>query len=148
MNRQWAIYNSKVYDLSDYLYTVKYYTTSSGTDLPNYAFLNSDLSALFSTQSGQDITKAMNQILTGMSSDNATSQTNCLNNAFYVGELDFRRGARCMVQNYLLLAFSIILITTIASKCAWNALDYLLRNDPQLIHPSSGRTPARIQTPT
>lgn len=115
--RQWAIYNTKVYDLSDYLYTVKYFSTSSGTDLPNYAFLDDDLSALFSTQSGQDITKAMNQVLTSMSSGNATSQMDCLNNAFYVGELDFRRSPRCLVQNYLLLAFSIILITTIASKC-------------------------------
>ncbi|CAD6587719.1 MAG: hypothetical protein TREMPRED_004832 [Tremellales sp. Tagirdzhanova-0007] len=131
-SRQWAIYNTKVYDLSDYLSTVQYYSTSSGTDLPNYAFLNSDLTALFSTQSGQDITTALRKVLGTMSSDNVTSQLNCLNNAFYVGELDFRDSPRCLVQNYLLLAFSIILITTIASKFL-AALQLGSKRQPELL---------------
>ena len=124
--RQWAIYRNKVYDLSDYLYTVQYYSQSSGTDLPNYGFLNSDLSALFSTQAGQDISKAMDQVLDGMSADDHQHTLECLNNAFYVGETDYRKSARCTVQNYLLLAFSIILITTIASKCKPRHFDDVL----------------------
>lgn len=146
MSRQWAVYKSKVYDLSDYIYTVKFFSTSSGTDLPNYSFLDSDLSALFSTQSGQDITKAMNKVFAGMSSENVTSQLNCLNNGFFVGELDFRDSARCLVQNYLLLAFSIILITTIASKCMFrsSAMDWF----QVITFHSSGCTPARIKTAT
>lgn len=59
----------------------------------------------------------MNKIFAGMSSENVTSHLNCLNTAFYVGQLDFRDSARCLVQNYLLLAFSVIIITTIAAKC-------------------------------
>lgn len=116
-SRQWAIYNKGVYDLSDYLYTVKYYSSSSGTDLPNYSFLNSDLSTLFQTNAGQDITQAMQKVLDGMNSTEATETLNCLNNAFYVGKLDFRKEARCLVQNYLLLAFSLILVSVILCKC-------------------------------
>ena len=59
----------------------------------------------------------MDQALEGMSGDAQQQTLECLNNAFYVGETDYRKSARCTVQNYLLLAFSIILITTIASKC-------------------------------
>jgi chitin synthase len=59
----------------------------------------------------------MQKILDGMSAENATAHLKCLDTAFYVGETDFRKTARCLVQNYLLLAFSIILITTIAAKC-------------------------------
>ena len=114
--RQWAIYKKKVYDLSDYLYTVQYYAGSSGTDLPNYSFLNSDVTSLFSNQAGQDITSAMDSVFDGMSDQDVQNTLNCLNMAFYVGELDYRQSARCTVQNYLLLAFSIILVTTIASK--------------------------------
>lgn len=117
--RQWAIYKSKVYDLSDYLYTVQYYSSSSGTDLPNYSFLNDDISGLFQQSAGQDITKEMDTALAKMSTDDAANQIKCLDNAFYVGETDFRLTARCTVQNWLLLAFSIILMTTILSKCTF-----------------------------
>ena len=115
--RQWAIYKKRVYDLSDYLYTVKYYSASSGTDLPNYGFFNSDVSSLFSTNTGQDITKALDKVFAGMSTEDVDRTLTCLNTAFYYGETDFRKEAKCTVQNYLLLAFSIIIITTIAAKC-------------------------------
>jgi chitin synthase len=116
-SRQWAIYNKKVYDLSDYLYTVQYFSGSSGTDLPNYDFLNSDLTKLFQTNAGQDITKAMNNVLAKMPAENVTATMNCLNTAFYYGEMDFRKTPRCTVQNYLLLAFSVIIMTTMGAKC-------------------------------
>ena len=111
------MYKNKVYDLSDYFQTVDYYSTSSGADLPNYSFFNSDFSDLFQTQSGQDITKAADKILSKLDSGVVADTMTCLNNAFYVGETDFRLTARCTVQNYLLLAFSIVLMTTIAAKC-------------------------------
>ena len=58
----WAIYQNKVFDLSDYFYTVSFYAGSSGTDLPNYQFLNAAVTVLFQTQSGQDITSGLNQV--------------------------------------------------------------------------------------
>ena len=103
--------------MTDYLYTVDYYSSSSGTDLPNYSFLNSDITTLFSASAGQDITSSMQKVLNGMSTDDVDKTMQCLNSAFYVGELDFRKTPRCTVQNYLLLAFSIVIMATIASKC-------------------------------
>jgi chitin synthase len=123
--RQWAIYKNKVYDLSDYLYTVQYYSSSSGTDLPNYSFLNDDVTGLFQQSAGQDITKQMDTALAKLSSEDAANQLTCLDNAFYVGETDFRLTARCTVQNWLLLAFSIILMTTILSKCTSSPAPFL-----------------------
>ena len=64
--RMWAIYQNKVYDLSDYFYTVQFYSGSSGRSLPTYDFFNSGIKNLFQTQPGQDITNAMNQVLSSM----------------------------------------------------------------------------------
>ncbi|TYJ51675.1 hypothetical protein B9479_007746 [Cryptococcus floricola] len=110
-SKSWAIYKKKVYDLSDYLETETYYTGQS-----NYSFLNDDIASLFQSSSGQDITSDLDEILSGLSSDEQTAQMTCLDNAFYYGKLDFRKDAKCTVQNYLLLAFSIIIMATIASK--------------------------------
>lgn len=115
--RQWGIYKDKVYDLSDYLFTVQYYATSSGTDLPNYKFLDESLSGLFQTNAGQDLTKQIDSVMAKMSEEKASQTWTCLDNAFYAGQTDFRESAKCLVQNYLLLALSIILCTVILVKC-------------------------------
>lgn len=115
--KQWAIYNKKVYDLTDYLYTVQFFSSSSGTDLPKYDFLNDGISSLFQTNAGQDITKKMDEALAKLTTENAAAVMTCLDRAFYLGELDFRLTPRCTVQNWLLLAFSIILMSTILVKC-------------------------------
>lgn len=41
----------------------------------------------------------------------------CLRNAFFVGKVDFRKGARCQVQNYLLIVASAILMASMVVKC-------------------------------
>jgi chitin synthase len=147
-SRQWAIYKKKVYDLSDYLYTVQFYSSSSGTDLPNYSFINEGVSDLFSTQNGQDITKPLDKVFAGMSTDDVSNHMKCFEQAFYVGELDFRKEPRCTVQNYLLLTFSIILMTVIGMKCEFG-------NDSQSISPelngpmsSPRRSATRLQATT
>nr|XP_018266092.1 chitin synthase [Kwoniella dejecticola CBS 10117]OBR88250.1 chitin synthase [Kwoniella dejecticola CBS 10117] len=131
-SKQWAIYNKKLYDLSDYLYTVQYYSGSSGTDFPNYSFINDGISGLFQSSSGQDITKAMNEVLAKMSSEDVANNLKCLDNAFYVGELDFRKEPKCLVQNYLLLAFSIIIMATIGAKFL-AALQLGSKRQPELL---------------
>jgi thymidine kinase len=40
---------------------------------------------------------------------------------FYLGDTDFRKEARCTVQNYLLLAFSIVMMSTVVAKCEFRA---------------------------
>lgn len=124
--RQWAIYKKKVYDLSDYLYTVKYYSGSSGTDMPNYGFLNDDVSSLWSTKVGQDITKDLDRVFAKMSSDEVSQTMKCLDTAFMYGEMDFRLEAKCTVQNYLLLAFAILIFATMGAKCALPPVSFRL----------------------
>lgn len=79
-----------------------------------YAFLDSTLSDLWQQEPGKDITSAV----AALKMDPAVFATNlqCIQNLFYVGETDFRLSPKCQVQPYLLLTFSIILVTTIFAK--------------------------------
>ncbi|THH18601.1 hypothetical protein EW146_g2427 [Bondarzewia mesenterica] len=110
--KTWAIYEDNLYDLSDYFYTIDQNTGNTGS----YTFLNSDITDVFQQQSGQDITKPLSKVLAAL--DDTTRQQNlyCLNNRFYVGKPDFRKTARCQVQNYLLLVASSILVASMVVK--------------------------------
>lgn len=129
--RMWAIYENKVYDLTDYFNTVRFFCSTSSetlelncsgdnvqiTAMPGYtgySFLDSNLSNLWQQQPGQDITSAVK----ALKMDSTTFNTNmaCITNLFYVGETDFRLTPKCQVQPYLLLSFSILLVATILAK--------------------------------
>jgi chitin synthase len=110
--RFWAIYDQDVYDLSDYFNTL----TTHEND-PTYEFLNSSISDLFKEQPGQDLTKELNAIYATMDSGTAQAHQDCLANKFFVGKTDFRDTPRCQVANYLMLAASIILMSSMAIKC-------------------------------
>ena len=70
-------------------------------------------------QVGQDITKPLNAVLATKNSTTKGQNMACLDNAFYVGRTDFRKTAKCQVQNYLLLAFTIVILATVAAKCEY-----------------------------
>ncbi|KAG1871344.1 glycosyltransferase family 2 protein [Suillus subalutaceus] len=110
--RTWAIYDNSIYDLTDYVYTMN----TINLNVASYSFLDTNLVAVFEEQAGQDITDALNAVLGAMSAENRTANMDCLSNAFYYGETDFRYTARCQVQNYLLLAFSSIIMSSMALK--------------------------------
>jgi chitin synthase len=73
--------------------------------------------SLFQNTPGKDITKGMTKAFAKMNETYASQQYTCLRNAFYVGQTDFRESARCTVNNYILLAFSVIIMVTIGAKC-------------------------------
>ncbi|ORY88598.1 chitin synthase-domain-containing protein [Leucosporidium creatinivorum] len=103
-----AIVDGKIYDLTDYFYTI---------DLLNddtYKFLDTDLAALWQAQPGTDITSAIKDL----NMDESTYNTNmdCIKTLFAQGETDFRLTPRCQVQPNMLLAFSILLMVTILAK--------------------------------
>lgn len=104
----WAFYDGQLYDLSNYIYTVNLYST--------YSFLNDDVVSTFKQGTGGDVTTELNAVFATMTDADKTANLDCLNTAFYIGNSDFRKTARCLVQNYLLLAFSIILMVTIGAK--------------------------------
>jgi chitin synthase len=107
----WAVYNSELYDLTDYV---------NSQDLANddtaWQFLDQDIVDLFKRQSGQDISKAMGTVLASLSPDVRAQNLACLENAFLAGWTDFRKTAKCQVQNYLLIIISVILISSIGLK--------------------------------
>lgn len=110
--RTWAIYENSIYDLTDYLYTLN----TINLNVATYSFLDPNLVAVFEQQAGQDITVPLNQVFSTMSAENRTANMDCLSNAFYYGETDFRYTPRCQVQNYLLLVFSSVLMASMALK--------------------------------
>ncbi|KAJ7230442.1 chitin synthase [Mycena pura] len=109
--RIWGQYNDKIYDLSDYLNTI-----ARNVNNDAYVFLNQDLVSVFKQQSGQDITKPLNAVLDKMDAATRGSNMECLDNVFYVGNFDFRKTARCQVQNYLLIIASGILMASVGLK--------------------------------
>jgi chitin synthase len=107
------VYNKDVFDLSDLIYTM---SLSSGADT-RYNFLDSDVLDVFKQQSGQDITKDLDKVFATKDADVKAQNLQCLQNAFYIGKVDFRKKARCQVQNYLLITASVIIMASIAIKC-------------------------------
>ncbi|KAL8947588.1 MAG: hypothetical protein Q9222_006148 [Ikaeria aurantiellina] len=103
--RQWVILRGTVYDLTDYFHTVD---INQGADL--YKWLPDDVSDLITNNPGNDITSQWKDTA------NFTKAYGCMENVFNKGKVDFRKSAKCQVNNYILLAFTIILCTVILVK--------------------------------
>ncbi|EPQ58854.1 chitin synthase [Gloeophyllum trabeum ATCC 11539] len=126
--RNWVIWQNQVYDLTDYINTQ---SVLGGTNSA-YSFLDSDLVDIFKQQPGQDVTDALNKVYAGMDAQTRNLNQVCLRNAFYVGEMDFRKTARCQVQNYLLLIFSAILMASMVLKFL-SALQLSPKRNPEML---------------
>ncbi|KAK4631097.1 Chitin synthase 6 [Fulvia fulva] len=107
-SRKWFIIDKKIYDLTDYFFTL-----DRQNNLASYSFFPDDVETLVTNNPGADITDDWNKNLNFSTRQNSM---NCLNNMFYIGDVDFRQSARCQVNNYILLAFTIILCAVILTK--------------------------------
>jgi chitin synthase len=107
-NHMWFRLNEKVYDLTNYFATIDYMQ-----NIDQYNFLDDKLVDMVKGNAGQDLHEAFpNQ-------PNETAQAynlQCLDNLFYVGRTDFRDSPKCVVNDYILLAFTIILCAVIVIK--------------------------------
>jgi chitin synthase len=103
--RQWVIIHQRIYDLTDYFYTLDLMN-----DFGTYKFLPDEVTTLIQNNPGSDITSQWGT--------NAAFQNslNCMDNAFFVGKVDFRDTPKCQVNNWILLAFTIILGAVILIK--------------------------------
>lgn len=104
-SRYWVIVNQKVYDLTDYFYTVK-----RMNNLASYEFLPSSVTELFKQYPGQDVTDKWQD-----TTDFKNAQR-CLDFVFYKGKVDFRDSPKCTVNNWILLAFTILICAVILVK--------------------------------
>lgn len=103
--RQWVIIDKKIYDLTDY-----YYTLDLQNGFNTYKFFPDSVSDLIQQNAGLDITDKWG---TNAAFSNSL---NCMNQAFYVGNVDFRESAKCTVNKWILLSFTILLCTVILVK--------------------------------
>ncbi|TAQ84195.1 hypothetical protein B7494_g7481 [Chlorociboria aeruginascens] len=113
-NHYWFILSGKIYDLTDYFYTL-----GVEGNLASYEFIDTTVASMIKDNPGLDITSTWDK---NYANANATERVtlantlNCFNNAFYVGIPDFRDSVRCQINNYILLAFTIILCAVILVK--------------------------------
>jgi chitin synthase len=77
------------------------------------------LTDLIKGQPGSDLTEGIDKVLDGLSESDKQAQLTCLNNAFYQGRVDFRDDAKCLFPDYLLLAFAVIIMSTVLAKCKY-----------------------------
>lgn len=113
---QWARYGNLIYDLTDYFWTQE---QTPGVD--TYEFLNEKVSDLWKNNPGQDIKKLLDVVIEeslGNDTEHASiiNSWTCIQNIAYKGKTDFRDSAQCQVNNWILLAFTIILCAVILVK--------------------------------
>lgn len=129
--RKIAIIGDRVYDMTEYMRggaSVQSDDKSKGLSLAK--FMEDDLIRLFELRSGEDITELWESL--SLSPARKSRMITCLNNLFYVGDVDTRRSARCQFAEYLVLAVSILLASVIAFKF-FAALQFGTKNIPENI---------------
>ncbi|EGP90005.1 CHS5 chitin synthase, class V [Zymoseptoria tritici IPO323] len=131
-SNQVAYINNRVYDFTDYIAGGRAPQYPPGEErpdtLPDSNFMDSRVVDLFSQRSGEDVTKywdALN-IDTGL----RDRMQICLDNLFYVGQLDTRDSPKCQFAKYILLAVSIMLVSVICFKFL-AALQFGKKNIPE-----------------
>ncbi|KAG9877913.1 chitin synthase, partial [Aureobasidium melanogenum] len=108
-NHYWFTLGNKLYDMTDYFHTLDLMN-----NLATYAFFPDEFTSIVQSNPGLDIKSEFDQKITNPTNHSAITQ--CLDNMFYAGKVDFRDTPRCQVNNYILLAFTIILCTVIVVK--------------------------------
>lgn len=110
-SKPWGIYENKVYDLTDYIYT----TTKVHKGDERYLFLDKSLVDIFKNNPGKDLTSLINAQFAETARTKMLN-LNCLDNMFYIGKTDFRKTARCQFNSYLLPIFAGIMCAIILTK--------------------------------
>ncbi|KAL4910017.1 hypothetical protein BDW74DRAFT_144240 [Aspergillus multicolor] len=104
--RQWVIAHSKIYDLTDYFYTLEQMNSQD-----SYDWLPSAITELVKKHPGEDVSDQW-----PLESSPFREAQSCLDYVFYKGDTDFRDGARCTVNNWILLAFTILICAVVLVK--------------------------------
>ena len=108
LQHYWVRMGNKVYDLKDYFYTQDVMDGNTA-----YKFLDPDFEDMVKQYAGQDISEQFTNTLNKTTRD-FTMQ--CLENVFFVGITDFRKSAKCKVNDYILLAATVIVAAVIVIK--------------------------------
>ncbi|CAO2653427.1 Nn.00g028380.m01.CDS01 [Neocucurbitaria sp. VM-36] len=130
-----AYKGKKVYDLTQYITggrEVKYNpaNTDRPDETPNVNFMDGSVVDIFRVQAGKDISKYWDGL--NLDAKLKNDMQVCLDNLFYVGEVDTRNSPQCLFAKYFLLAISILLVSVIGFKFI-AALQFSRKTDPENI---------------
>lgn len=113
-----AYIDKQVYDFTSYIAGGRVPQYPVGYDKPktqpNSDFMDQSIVDLFQQRPGQDVSKYW-EALNLDPALRARMQT-CMDNLFYVGQLDTRSSAQCLFAKYILLAVSLLLVSVIGFK--------------------------------
>ncbi|KAL7785983.1 glycosyltransferase family 2 protein [Trichoderma ceciliae] len=127
-----AILSGKVYDMTTYLAGGRHLRAPPGQEVPTNQsltdFMDSSVTTIFQLNPGQDITKYWNSVK--LDAVGKARMQRCLDELFYVGDVDSRNSVRCKFAEYLILAISILLVSVIGFKF-FAALQFGGKNAPE-----------------
>jgi chitin synthase len=117
-NNAIASMNGKVYDMTAYSLGGRSVLPKIGeeppAETPNVNFMDDSVVDIFRVQAGKDIGKYWQNL--NLDAAKKNDMLTCLNNLFYVGDVDTRSSARCLFAKYFLLAISILMVSVIGFK--------------------------------
>ncbi|KAK4166060.1 chitin synthase 8 [Cladorrhinum sp. PSN259] len=130
-----AILNNRVYDLTEYTKGGRLQKNPPGEPEPEDPlatdYMHQTVVQLFQEKSGDDVTKIWETLDLGDNSAVVMSQMQlCLDNLFYIADVDTRSSAQCKFSEYLVLSISILLASVIAFKF-FAALQFGSKNMPE-----------------
>ncbi|KAH0831304.1 glycosyltransferase family 2 protein [Lanmaoa asiatica] len=112
-----GIYDGLIYDMTNYVNSGPAVKGPNGEVAPSGTdaqFMDSSLVNLFKYSSGQDLTKAIDNL--NIDSGTLAAQKTCLRNMFLIGMVDNRNSPQCLFSQYILLALSVMMVSIIAFK--------------------------------
>ncbi|KAI8644464.1 glycosyltransferase family 2 protein [Parasitella parasitica] len=117
MNRQWAVIDEHIYDLTTYLMGGRYLAAPNNGTAPSDVstdFLDRQVVDLFETNAGMDLTDKFNAL--SLSTDQKYRELACIRSLYFVGMVDQRNSKKCQFSTYFLLAVTICLCVVIFFK--------------------------------
>ncbi|CEP08179.1 hypothetical protein [Parasitella parasitica] len=117
LNRQWAVIDQHIYDLTSYLMGGRYLAAPNNGTVPSDVstdFLDQQMVDLFETNAGTDLTEKFNAL--DLSADQKYRELACLRNLYFVGMVDQRNSTKCQFSTYFLLAVTICLCVVVFFK--------------------------------
>jgi chitin synthase len=128
-----AILNNRVYDMTEYIQGGRRMPVADDgrrppSDESLVDFMNDDVVSLFRTRAGEDITELYNNLR--IDAAMRRRMNTCLNNLFYLGDVDTRNSIKCQFADYLVLAVSVLLCSVIGFKFL-AALQFGTKNVPE-----------------
>ena len=125
-----AIMHGKVYDVTNYVngYRIAQFKQGAEASDVDTSFMDGTVINMFQNGAGQDVSKYWDNI--NLDSALKSRMLVCLNNLYYIGNVDTRDSTQCLFAKYILLSISILLVSVIGFKFL-AALQFGKKNLPE-----------------